>query len=97
MLDALTLLNALSSTDTDTDTDADADAGTDDSDDGTADDTDEVEQALALLALLAGQDVEWVDDGAGGGVWRIARKVAHDRVISTVDTETPARPQVPVP
>ena len=37
---------------------------------------------------LAGQDVEWIDDGAGGGVWRIARKVAHDRVISTVDTET---------
>ena len=74
VLDALTLLNALSSTDTD------ADAGRDDSD--------EVEQALALLALLAGQDVEWVDDGAGGGVWRIARKVAHDRVISTVDTET---------
>jgi IS5 family transposase len=74
VLDALTLLNALTSTD------ADADAGRDDSD--------EVGQALALLALLAGQDVEWIDDGAGGGVWRIARKVAHDRVISTVDTET---------
>src|SRR6478735_3397990 len=58
------------------------------SDDGAADDTDEAGQALALLALLAGQDVEWIDDGAGGGVWRIARKVAHDRVISTVDTET---------
>jgi hypothetical protein len=74
VLDALTLLNALSSTDTD------ADAG--------RDDADEAAQALALLALLAGQDVEWIDDGTGGGVWRIARKVAHDRVISTVDTET---------
>jgi len=84
VLDALTLLNALSSNDTDTD----ADAGTDNSDDGAGDGTDEAGQALALLALLAGQDVEWIDDGAGGGVWRIARKVAHDRVISTVDTET---------
>ena len=81
VLDALTLLNALTSTDTDDPmTGHDGDAGRDDSD--------EVGQALALLALLAGQDVEWVDDGAGGGVWRIARKVAHDRVISTVDTET---------
>lgn len=90
VLDALTLLNALTSNDTDShDTDShDADAGGDDSDDGAADDGDEAGQALALLALLAGQDVEWVDDGAGGGVWRIARKVAHDRVISTVDTET---------
>jgi hypothetical protein len=69
VLDALTLLNALSSNDTDADTDADA--GTDDSDEGTADGTDEAGQALALLALLAGQDVEWIDDGAGGGVWRI--------------------------
>ena len=86
VLDALILLNALTSTDTETD------AGTDDSAGGTAndtaDDTDEAGQALALLALLAGQDVEWVGDGNGGGVWRIARKVAHDRVISTVDTET---------
>lgn len=50
-------------------------------------------QALALLALVAGQDVEWIDtdgsgDGHGGGRWRIARNVAADRVISTVDTET---------
>ena len=90
VLDALILLNALNSNDTDgNDTDSnDADAGGDDSDDGAADDADEAEQALALLALLAGQDVEWVDDDNGGGVWRIARKVAHDRVISTVDTET---------
>ncbi len=41
VLDALTLLNALSSNDTDTDTDTDADAGTDDSDEGTGDGTDE--------------------------------------------------------
>lgn len=41
--------------------------------------------ALALLALVAGQDVEPVE-GSGGcdGRWRIARKVAPDRVISTV-------------
>jgi len=48
-------------------------------------------QALALLALVAGQDGEWVsndDGGDGGGSWRIARKVAPERVISTVDTET---------
>lgn len=86
VLDALTLLNTLNSNDTDSDTDTDA--GTDDSGDGGAAGTDEAGQALALLALLAGQDVEWIDDGAGGGVWRIARKVAHDRVISTVDTDT---------
>lgn len=49
-------------------------------------------QAVALLALVAGQDVEWIDtddDGCGGGGrWQIARKVAPDRVISTVDTDT---------
>ncbi|QDQ96011.1 IS1182 family transposase [Rhodococcus sp. WB9] len=49
-------------------------------------------QALALLALVAGQDVEWITDdndtAGGGGRWRIARKVAADRVISTVDPET---------
>ena len=39
-------------------------------------------EAVALLALVAGQDVE---PGEGPGSWRIARKVAHDRVISTVD------------
>ena len=44
--------------------------------------------ALAMLALVAGQDVEPAEgsDGAGGR-WRIARKVAPDRVISQVDTE----------
>src|SRR6185312_11952355 len=44
--------------------------------------------ALGLLALVAGQDVEPAEDSDGtDGRWRIARKVAEDRVISTVDTE----------
>jgi IS5 family transposase len=43
--------------------------------------------ALGLLALVAGQDVEPADGSDGtDGRWRIARKVAPDRVISTVDT-----------
>lgn len=46
-------------------------------------------QALALLALIAGQDVEPAEGSDGtDGRWRIARKVAPDRVISTVDPET---------
>jgi hypothetical protein len=45
-------------------------------------------QALALLALVVGQDVEPAEDSDGtDGRWRIARKVAPDRVISTVDTD----------
>lgn len=45
--------------------------------------------ALGLLALVAGQDVEPAEDSDGtDGRWRIARKVAPDRVISTVDPET---------
>jgi len=45
--------------------------------------------ALGLLALVAGQDVEPADGSDGtDGRWRIARKVAEDRVISTVDPET---------
>jgi IS5 family transposase len=40
--------------------------------------------ALGLLALVAGQDVE---PGEQDGTWRIAKKVAKDRVISTVDPE----------
>jgi hypothetical protein len=45
--------------------------------------------ALGLLALVAGQDVEPAQDSDGtDGRWRIARKVADDRVISTVDPET---------
>ena len=41
-------------------------------------------EAVALLALVAGQDVE---PGERPGSWRIARKVAKDRVISTVDPQ----------
>ncbi len=40
--------------------------------------------AVGLLALVAGQDVE---PGDGEGTWRIARRVGRDRVISTVDPE----------
>ncbi|MDT5254025.1 MAG: hypothetical protein QOH07_2979 [Mycobacterium sp.] len=44
--------------------------------------------ALGLLALVAGQDVEPADGSEGtDGRWRIARRVASDRVISTVDPE----------
>jgi IS5 family transposase len=43
----------------------------------------EVTTALGLLALVAGQDVEQDEDGT----WRIAERVAPDRVISIVDTE----------
>ena len=50
--------------------------------------------AVGLLALVAGQDVELIDPGPDdpdGGVagprWRIAQRVAPDRVISTVDTQ----------
>ena len=41
--------------------------------------------AVGLLALVAGQDVEPGDDE---GTWRIAERVAPDRVISTVDPES---------
>jgi len=45
-------------------------------------------EAVALLALIAGQDVEPVEGSDGtDGQWRIAQKVAGDRVISTVDPE----------
>ena len=45
-------------------------------------------EAVALLALVAGQDVEPAEDGDGtDGRWQIARRVAHDRVISTVDPD----------
>ena len=44
--------------------------------------------ALGLLALVAGQDVEPAEESDGtDGRWRIARKVAPDRVISTVDRQ----------
>lgn len=41
--------------------------------------------AVGLLALVAGQDVEPGDDE---GTWRIAQRVTPDRVISTVDPES---------
>lgn len=41
---------------------------------------------VALLALVAGQDVEPDPDG-GPGSWRISDGVAKDRVISTVDPD----------
>jgi hypothetical protein len=42
--------------------------------------------ALALLALVAGQDVEPAEGSDGtDGRWRIARKVAGDRVVPAVD------------
>jgi transposase len=43
--------------------------------------------AVALLALIAGQDVELVDEGSDPPRWRIAKRVAPDRVISTVDPD----------
>ena len=47
--------------------------------------SDEQAQAAALLAVVAGQDVE--ADPKVPGRWRIARRVAKGRVISTVDPE----------
>jgi transposase len=46
-------------------------------------------EAVAILALVAGQDVEPAEGSDGtDGRWRIARKVAPDRMISTVDPES---------
>jgi hypothetical protein len=43
-------------------------------------------EAVALLALVAGQDVEPAEGSDGtDGRWQIARRVAEDRVISVVD------------
>ncbi len=47
--------------------------------------TEEQAEAAALLAVVAGQDVE--ADPKVPGRWRIARRVAPGRVISTVDPE----------
>jgi transposase-like protein DUF772/DDE family transposase len=48
----------------------------------------EAASALGLLALVAGQDVEPADGSDGtDGRWRIARRVAEDRVISVHDPE----------
>jgi len=47
-----------------------------------------VAAALTMLALVAGQDVEPADGSdSTDGRWRIARRVAPDRVISQVDPE----------
>jgi IS5 family transposase len=46
---------------------------------------DDQERAVALLALVAGQDVE---PGETPGSWRIARAVAKDRIVSTVDPQS---------
>jgi hypothetical protein len=44
--------------------------------------------ALGVLALVAGQDVEPAEGSDGtDGRWRIARRVAPERVVSTVDIE----------
>lgn len=48
--------------------------------------TDEQADAVGLLAVVAGQDVE--ADPKIPGRWRIVRGVAKDRLISTVDPET---------
>jgi len=45
---------------------------------------DEQAEPVALLALVAGQDVE---PGERSGSWRIAARVAKDRVVSTVDPQ----------
>jgi IS5 family transposase len=42
-------------------------------------------EAVGLLALVAGQDVE---PGEPDGTWRIAQRTAPDRVISTVDPDS---------
>lgn len=53
-----------------------------------ADLDEEPEAALALLALVAGQDVEPAEGSDGtDGRWRIARRVAPGRVVSTVDPD----------
>ncbi|MEO6531586.1 MAG: transposase [Specibacter sp.] len=45
-------------------------------------------QAYVLLSLVAGQDVEAAEGSDGtDGRWRIARKVAPDRLVSTVDPQ----------
>jgi hypothetical protein len=56
--------------------------------DADLDDDPDAEFALALLALVAGQDVEPAEGSDGtDGRWRIARRVAPDRVVSTVDPD----------
>lgn len=52
--------------------------------DGVALDAEQAD-AVGLLALIAGQDVE---EGDEPGSWRIARRTAPDRVVSVVDPES---------
>jgi len=47
--------------------------------------SDEQADAVALLALVAGQDVEPAERP---GQWRIAQRTVPDRIVSTVDTES---------
>jgi hypothetical protein len=47
--------------------------------------TPEQAEAVGLLALVAGQDVE---PGDGEGTWRIARRTAEDRIVSVHDPES---------
>ena len=55
--------------------------------DGVELDTEQAE-AVGLLGLVAGQDVELGEQhGEQDGTWRIARKVTADRVISVVDPQ----------
>lgn len=55
---------------------------------GVEDDDEVAQAAVGLLALVAGQDVEPAEGSDGtDGRWRIAQRVAEDRVISTVDTQ----------
>ena len=54
--------------------------------------TEQQQDALALLALVAGQDVE---PGDRPGRWRIAERTAPDRIISSRRSRVPPRPQDP--
>jgi hypothetical protein len=87
--DARTIIDALNPTKPDDEPGDDDDAADGRGDDAGDGGDDVVAQELALLALIAGQDVEPAEGSDGtDGRWRIARKVAEDRVISVVDTES---------
>jgi hypothetical protein len=50
--------------------------------------SDQAVNAVGLLALVAGQDVEPAEGSDGSdGRWRIAQRTARDRVVSTVDPD----------
>jgi transposase len=49
---------------------------------------DRAANAVGILALVAGQDVEPAEDSDGrDGRWRITQGTAHERIVSTVDPE----------